>query len=106
MTTDDTPPEQDDPAGESTGWIRHEWDRSELPSTAVIDAVAAATNRDPTTMSQLYDYVDPDALDSLMTPQNDGSTNPVTVSFMYDGVAVRVDSRGWVAVQVGRLDDK
>ena len=82
MTTDDTPPEQDDPAGESTGWIRHEWDSSKLPSTAVIDAVAAATNCDPTAMSRLYDYADPDALDSLMAPQNAGTTHPVTVSFI------------------------
>ncbi|WP_138007070.1 HalOD1 output domain-containing protein [Halalkalirubrum salinum] len=100
MTKKDTPSERNDSAAPSTGRIRHEWGDSDRPSTAVIEAVAAATNRDPTATSPLYDYVDPDALDRLMQSRRDGTTDAVSVSFMYDGIAVQVDSRGWVEVQL------
>ncbi len=100
MTNSDTSSGQNDSAVSPTGRIRHEWADSDRPSTVVVEAVAAATNQDPIATSPLYDHVDPDALDRLMQSRRDGTTNAVSVSFMYDGVAVQVDSRGWVEVQL------
>jgi hypothetical protein len=40
--------------------------RDESPSMAVVSAVAAATNTDPTEIEPLYESIDPDALDYLV----------------------------------------
>lgn len=104
MTIDDTQSDQDESVAGSTCMIRHEWGESDSPSTAVIEAVAAATNHDPTDMSPLYDHIDPDALDLLMTSQAADRANAITVAFIYENVAVRIDSRGWVAVQLDGFD--
>jgi len=62
----------------------------EQPSIAVLEAVATATNRDPIDLPRLHDYVDPDALDALVSAESaDGS---VSVSFDYDGLEVTVDA--------------
>ena len=99
MTPDDAPPEQNESTAGTTVRVRHEWSETERPSTAVIEAIAATTGRDPTSMSPLYDYLDPGALDILMTPQGDGVSNATVVTFTYDGVTVRVNSNGWIDVQ-------
>lgn len=104
MTIDDKQSDRNESGAESTCMIRHEWGGSDSPSTAVIEAVAAATNHDPTDMPPLYDHIDPDALDLLMTPRADDRANAITVSFIYEDVAVRIDRRGWVEVQLDGFD--
>lgn len=69
-------------------------DSDESPCVGVVSAVAAVTGREPTSLTPLYDAVDPDALDQIVDA--DGF---VRVAFTYAGIAVAVDSRGRVRLQ-------
>lgn len=70
--------------------VREKEKRSELPSTAIVMAVAAATGVEPDALPPLYDRIEPDALDDLFrTP--DGTARDVRVSFFYGGCAVTVE---------------
>lgn len=99
MTSDDTPTEHDVSTAGSDRRIRSEWDGSERPSIALVKAVAALTGRDPMTMPPLYESIDPDALNALVTARETEQTATVDLSFVYDGVAVRIDSDGALDVQ-------
>ncbi|WP_339105624.1 HalOD1 output domain-containing protein [Haloterrigena salinisoli] len=63
---------------------------------AVVEAVSAVTNCDPTAMAPLYGTVDPEALADLVTADRD---RPVEVSFDYEGCQVTVSSGGRIAVE-------
>lgn len=78
--------------------VRSAWDESTTPSTAVVEAVAAAKGRDPLRMPPLYEFFDVEALDGLLTGDHSGALDTVTVSFTYDGVYVWVSSEGTVEV--------
>ncbi|MFW5937794.1 MAG: HalOD1 output domain-containing protein [Halanaeroarchaeum sp.] len=68
--------------------LQYEWDKETKPSIAVVEAVAAVTGRDPTSLPRLYDAIDPDALDALL----DGDVAPsLQVRFEYAGVRVVVE---------------
>jgi hypothetical protein len=95
MTVEDIPDRWSTPAAAS-GCYRYEWGDSDRPSMALVDAVAAATDRDQTDLPPLHEFVDVDALNMLMTGQSD---DVVGVSLVYDGVAVRIDSAGRIDVQ-------
>lgn len=82
----------------SVGVVRERFDWTDVsPSTAVLETVKKATGTDPTELAPLYEYVDPDSLDSMCahTTPNEAS---VRVSFDYSGVHVSVASDGLVAV--------
>ena len=61
----------------------------------MIDALAQATNKDPTALPPLYDAVDPDALDQLFEHRDDGSGGGPTLGFVVEDwpVFVRGDGR-------------
>ena len=60
----------------------------------VVEAVADETDVPPTDVSpQLYETVDPDALDSLV---RSGGDNGLQVRFRYQGCTVTVDGTGRV----------
>lgn len=66
-------------------------------SQTVIEAVVEATNRDATDLEQLFDVVDPDALEKLVeshSPVEDGSA--LTISFHYGGCRVIIRQGGEV----------
>jgi hypothetical protein len=65
------------------------------PSTAVVEAVALATGRDPLELPLLQEALDTDALDALVAHSADASTR---ISFTYGGVDVVVDSAGSIVV--------
>lgn len=75
------------------------WETTARPSVEVVEAVASATARDPMEMPQLNDYVDPDALDTLLGAAAEKGSEPAHVSFDYDGLRVTVDSTGAVTVE-------
>jgi hypothetical protein len=77
--------------------IRHRWDGTTSPSMAVVEAVAIATDREPTELSQLHRTINADALDSLITGETDF---PLEITFVYDGVTVVVDQSGAIEVVV------
>jgi hypothetical protein len=89
---------RDDPDAELSGpAVRYDWREGDSPSVAVIEAVAAATDRGPTDLPQLQRHLDGDALDALLDGTKPASGG-VRVSFSYAGVDVAVDSDGNVAV--------
>ena len=76
----------------------YDWSTTE-PSWAVVQAVAVATDTDPTELVPLYDSVDTDALDALLLRARNGNNSPVSVSFSFAGRSVTVDSDGDVVVR-------
>lgn len=81
--------------------IRAEFDWSEVPpSTAVVEMVAIAADREPMALESLYDTIDPDALDMLICSGGTNSTNGMaTVTFAFYGHKVTVQRDGTVAVR-------
>ncbi len=73
--------------------LRSDWTETEIPSTAVVEAVATAKDVNPTALPPLNDYVDPDALNRLLQNASSGR-----VSFQYDGAEVFVTSDGAIEV--------
>lgn len=69
-------------------------------SEAVVMAVADAKGTAPTDLdTQLYEVVDPDALDGLFRPKTDGTPRiGGQVEFTMDGLAVTVDDDATVTV--------
>ena len=83
---------------------QYEW-ASTAPSTAVIETVAIALDREPTTIEPLYESIDPDALDALLRSNGSPATaNDVTVSFVVADRQVTVHSRGDVVVRAHSLE--
>ncbi|MFC6784639.1 HalOD1 output domain-containing protein [Halobaculum halobium] len=73
---------------------RSDWTEFERPSTAVVVAVAEAIDVDTDQLPVLNEYVDGDALDTLLRESDAG----VEVSFAYDSVTVRASSDGELVV--------
>jgi hypothetical protein len=71
----------------------------------VVEGIAAATNREPTGLPPLQEYVDASALDALMASAADSEGDPVTVSFVYDGVEVRVTCVGTIEITLDADDE-
>lgn len=93
-------PDDEGASSDARGPIRAEFDWSDvLPSTAVVETVAIATDREPMALGPLYDAIDPDALDTLV---RSGGTDPTdgiaSVTFALDGHEVTVRRDGTVVV--------
>lgn len=73
--------------------LHSDWSETGRPSTAVVEAVAAATGTAPTELPSLNDHVDPDALDRLLQ-----EARTVEVSFRYGGTEVFVTGDGSIEV--------
>ncbi len=76
-----------------TGVVRAQFDwASVAPSTAVVETLAVATDREPTAMDPLYDVVDPDALDAFLRTdgtRTDAAATAVTFEMERREVVVR-----------------
>ncbi|MFB6108369.1 MAG: HalOD1 output domain-containing protein [Haloplanus sp.] len=94
MTDDDG---ESEPSAPFDGVVeRYRWTESGRPSMALVDAVADATDREPTEIAPLQHCVDTDALDALF----DGSLDTdLHVTFEYDGVYVVVESNGVIEIR-------
>lgn len=75
--------------------VQYQWDGDTTPSTAVVEAVAATTGREPETLPPLYETVDADAVDDLVS--NDGA-GTLRLSFEYVGTAVTIYPDGVIEV--------
>lgn len=71
----------------------YDWS-STLPSTAVVETVSRALDREATEMARLYDSIDTDGLDTIME-STDGAT---TIAFSYAELLVTVHGCGTVDV--------
>lgn len=69
----------------------------------IVNAVAEETDRDPNALPSLYDVVDPDALNSLVTrtPNMTREAGDVEVTFEFADCTVTVSSTGGVDVATG-----
>ena len=85
------------PAGmkAETPMYRTEWTEFERPSTAVVVTVAETLGVEEDRLPVLNEYVDGDALDTLLRQSDSG----VEVSFTYDTVEVRASSDGQLVVE-------
>ena len=92
---DETNHPADRPAA-STPTVEHQWVDTVSPCTSIIEAVAAATDRQPTDLPTLDARIDGDALDTLLYR---GSPS-VTISFEYAGTVVLARGDGTVRVTV------
>ncbi|MFD1599316.1 HalOD1 output domain-containing protein [Halobellus rarus] len=72
----------------------------ESPSHTVVEAVAEATHTDPTRLRPLYEVVDTDALDALITGDSERPRAPdgLSVTFRYEGCDVAVYGDGRTVV--------
>ena len=65
----------------------------------VVEEVSTAEGVSPSSLPPLYDAVDPEALETLLTSTRDGQSAPVRVSFPYEGYTVTVTDGGEVTVE-------
>ncbi|WP_124196185.1 HalOD1 output domain-containing protein [Natrarchaeobius chitinivorans] len=85
----------------STSPIRYERDFDESPSESVVIAVSNVTGKSITpeigsdedevaALSPLYEAIDPDALNTLLTPEPGEQTNCL-MPFQYEGCSITID---------------
>lgn len=98
-----TEPERTDEGGGTTagGTIRAAFDWSAVTtSTAVVETLAVALDREPTAVEPLLESVDTDALDALVRSNATGSTGRgPSVTFAHAGHVVTVRANGTVVVR-------
>lgn len=98
-------PNRDDAGGDTTS-VRTEYDWSTTaPSSAIIETIAAVENVDPVALATdeetvLNEFVDPDALDTIITEQR---ANEVTMTLAVGGYTVRIVGNELV-VQLAQTD--
>jgi len=99
MTTD-RPDEADTLSGKDDA-IRVEYDwTATAPSSAVIETVAVASDREPTRFEPLYGAIDPDALNALVRSKGgEPAGERTTVTFEFAGQCVTVRGGGAVMVR-------
>ncbi|SDK71666.1 HalOD1 output domain-containing protein [Natronorubrum texcoconense] len=94
--------DRESPSGDETIRSRHDW-AATSPSQAIVEAVATVEETTPValvreTETTLYEYVDPEALDSLVGSDRSGS---VAVAFDIDSLHVTVSSGGQLVIDLG-----
>lgn len=100
MTTSDLPDEPDS-SSEGDGVIRATFDwTARTPSTAVIEMVAIAVDREPTELEPMYEVIDPEALDSIVGQNGEyPARKNTTVAFTLNDHDITVRSDGTVVVR-------
>lgn len=87
------------PAADADPLISHRYDWTDTdPSTAVVETLAVAINREPLNTDPLYESVDPDALNALFDPGAGGTTPDLRVSFQYQDFLVAVSASGTISI--------
>lgn len=81
--------------------VSFEWTNSDSASYAVIESLSAVSGVEPTSLTPLYETLDPTALDALFrpvsgeTPRHHGS-----ISFSHDGYDMTVLAHGEIAIGI------
>lgn len=99
------PPDGNESTG-ADGTVRAQYDWTSIsPTTAVIETVAIAVDREPTTLEALYESVDPDALNALVHSRESSTRgDTVRVSFVFSDHHVSVDGTGEIVVRTVASD--
>ena len=101
-------PDTDPPlAPDATGYdprtdtyhAHHDWAENTSIGTTIANAVAALNGVAFDECEPVYDVIDPDALDAVLTPTADRSARaPVQVQFSYHGHMITVNSTGEIVI--------
>ena len=92
--------EEGDAPSANDGAIRAEYDWTDTPaSTAVVETVAAACDCEPTELDPLYEVVDPDALNAVVSSGDGPVAGGTTVTFEVADRSVTVHDGGAVVVR-------
>lgn len=78
--------------------VVHDWTDDGSLSTTVVKAVAAVSGRRPTELDTLHSVLDPDALDALFGPIQQGRPADSCVAFTLSNHRIRVYADGLVVV--------
>lgn len=105
MSPDETDPTDGSNSDSKTRLIRIDRDQFDRPTTGIVEAVSAVTDRNPSELPALYDVVDPDALETLYDSERVSHGDGVSVSFEYAGVVVVVRSGGGIEIRPISADD-
>lgn len=86
-----------------TGVVRAEFDWGKIaPSTAIVETLAVAMDREPTAIQPLYHAVDPDALDAFLRTDGKRTDDAATVvSFPMASYEVVARATGVVVIRPG-----
>lgn len=76
---------------------RYDWNETDVPSSAIVQAVAAVTNTEPTAMGPLYEAVNTDAMNRLFGRRYRVRPDRLSVRFENCDVTVYADGRVTVA---------
>lgn len=74
--------------------------KSHQPTQAVVEAIATIEGVSPLELSPLYEFVDPDALNTVFTGE-ESTDEDITVTFAVDDWCVEVDASGRLVVYSG-----
>lgn len=85
-------------AGHDAVVHRHDWEADDSLATSIVVAVAAVVDTPPSELAPLYETVDPDALESILSPSTPDSSGRCHLSFRYAGVGVSASSDGTIRV--------
>jgi hypothetical protein len=97
MDTPEDSPDEDSETGETVR-AEYEW-TSTAPSTGVVETIASATGRDPTTLDPLFETIDLEALDALLGADERTTAGEAVVSFRFSDREITVSSTGEVVVR-------
>lgn len=73
---------------------RYDWSADGDPMYAIVAAVADVTDRDARDVPPLNDYLDPDALETLLKDRGVPKDSGTEIIFNYDTVVVTIEDDG------------
>ncbi|XVH31967.1 HalOD1 output domain-containing protein [Haloferacaceae archaeon DSL9] len=77
----------------------HDWESESSLSETILSAVAASTGQSIFNLDPLYDVLDPEAVDSLLTPRPNGEARPhISLRFEYQSHIITVHGAGNVEI--------
>ncbi len=79
--------------------ITHRWDSSDYLLLQIIETVADITGQEQEEMEPLHSVLDVDALESLLSSHR---SNPVRLTFSYEGCEITAANDGTVIVRADR----
>lgn len=85
--------------GESRSEFAFTFDADESPTRGVIRAIAAVKGVEPTDVDQLYDFIDPNALDAMFDDETGAGERDLRVSFRFDDLEIEVAADRRVTVR-------
>lgn len=88
-----------------SGRVHYEIEGDESISTAVIRAVSAVEGRHPLALRPLVHVVDPDALDTIFSPRENGEARVGgRLSFVFSRCRITVDNGEYITIELLDMD--